>query len=152
MVLFKKKRVELGQGRVIQYTVFEFKYFLSLIFYRWETIDQVRFHTHAFASIAFLLYGWYWEQVKFGKHTMANFVNVPFLPRFIPRNYCHSVGHAFPGTLTMVIAGPWQKTWWEMFPATKDRYLTWVKYSWGRVVLGEISYLDEDEEKEIPPS
>lgn len=132
MKFFCKKRVELGEGHVTQYTVWEIKQLCSLIFYRWETIDQVRFHTHAFSSVAFLLCGWYAEKVKFGDTIMDNFVNVPLVPRLIPRNYCHSIGHSKPGTITMVITGPWEKHWWELFPDTG----LWVKYTWGRKKIG----------------
>jgi hypothetical protein len=134
MIFFKKKRVELGEGQVTQYTVFESKRLFSLIFYRWGTIDQVRFHTHAFGAVAFLLRGWYWEKVRFGGTTMTNFVNVPLVPRFLPRNYCHAIENSKPGTITMVIAGPWQKTWWEYFPKTD----TWQQYGWGRVKLKKL--------------
>jgi len=130
-IFFKKSEVALGEGSVTQYIVFENKHFLSLIFYRWNTIDQVRFHTHAFGAVAFLLKGWYWEKVMFNDIEMTNFVNVPLVPRYLPKNYCHAVGNAKPGTLTMVIAGPWQKTWKEYFPDTKS----WVTYTWGRVPL-----------------
>jgi hypothetical protein len=132
--------VALGEGSVTQHIVFEHKKFLSLIFYRWNTTNQVRFHTHAFGSVAFLLSGWYWENVIFGKTTMRNFVNVPLWPRVIPRNYCHAIDHAKPGTLTMVIAGPWQKNWYEFFPDTE----TWVKYEWGRNKVGSYKELPDD--------
>ena len=131
-ILFEKKEVALGKGSVTQYIVFENKYLFSILFYKWNTIDQIRFHTHAFASFAFLLRGWYWEKVIFNKIEMTNFVNQPLWPRFLPRNYCHAIQNAKPGTLTMVITGPWQKNWHEYFPDTK----TWVKYAWGREKVG----------------
>lgn len=127
-IFFQKKEVALGEGSVTQYIVFENKNLLSLIFYRWNTIKQTRFHTHAFASFAFLLKGWYWEKVMFGGIEMQNFVNQPLWPRYLPKNYCHAIQNAKPGTLTMVVTGPWQKTWWEFFPDTK----IWQEYSWGR--------------------
>lgn len=140
MIWFKKSEVVLGTGSVTQYIVFEHKKIASLIFYRWNTIDQVRFHTHAFKAVAFLLTGWYWEKVMFNGIEMTNFVNVPFLPRFLPKNYCHAVQNAKPGTITMVITGPWQKNWFEYFPDTKK----WVKYGWGRVKLSSHDELPED--------
>ena len=128
---FKKKEVALGLGSVTQYLIFENKHFLSLIFYRWNTIDQVRFHTHAFGAVAFLLRGWYWEKVLYNGIEMTNFVNIPFYPRVLPRNYTHAIGNAKPGTMTMVITGPWQKYWYEFFPDTQ----LWVKYTWGRKIV-----------------
>lgn len=137
--LFSKKEVALGKGSVTQYTLFENKYLFSIIFYRWNTIDQIRFHTHAFSSVAFLLRGWYWEKVRFKDIVMTNFVNQPLWPRFLPKNYCHAIENAKPGTITMVITGPWQKNWFEHFTDTD----TWVKYSWGRKKVGS--------QKEPPP-
>ena len=140
MIFFKKKEVSLGEGSVTQYTLFENKYLFSIIFYKWFTIDQIRFHTHAFASFAFLLRGWYWEKVLFKGIEMTNFVNQPFWPRWLPRNYCHAIENAKPGTLTMVLTGPWQKNWFEYFPDTKK----WVKYAWGRKKLGKFDELPEE--------
>lgn len=149
MKWFKKSEVALGEGSVTQYIVFEHKKLFSLIFYRWNTIDQVRFHTHAFAAVAFLLKGWYWEQVIFNKIIMQNFVNIPFLPRFLPKNYCHSVQNAKPGTMTMVITGPWQKYWFEYFPDYREHEHVigtgkWVKYTWGRKKVGVYNELPEE--------
>lgn len=140
MKVFKKKEVALGKGSVTQYTVFEHKRFGSLIFYKWHTIDQIRFHTHAFKAVAFLLKGWYWEKVLFNGIEMTNFVNVPWIPRFLPRNYCHAIQNAKPGTMTMVITGPWQDNWFEYFPDTKK----WVKYGWGRKKLGSYDELPKE--------
>lgn len=130
-IFFKKSDVVLGEGSVTQYIVWENKKLCSLIFYKWNTIKQNRAHTHAFPALAFLLRGWYWENVWFDGLKMMNLVNTPLWPRWLPRNYCHAVGNARPGTITMVIAGPWQETWEEYFPDTD----TWVTYTWGRKVL-----------------
>lgn len=137
---FKTSEVALGEGSVTQYIILENKYFCSLIFYRWNTIKQARFHTHAFGAVAFLLKGWYWEKVRFNDIEMTNFVNVPFVPRYLPKNYCHAIGNAKPGTLTMVITGPWQEYWWEYFPDTN----MYVKYTWGRKVVSKQTYKPED--------
>lgn len=126
--LFQKKEVALGKGSVNQYILFENKYLFSIIFYRWRTLDQIRFHSHAFASVAFLIFGWYWEKILYNEIEMTNFVNVPFLPRYLPRNYTHAIQNAKPGTTTMVITGPWQKHWYEYFP---DKGI-WRRYTWGR--------------------
>lgn len=62
-ILFKKKRIELGEGHIIQYTIFENKNIGGIWIYNWKTILQNRFHTHAFNSSAFLLSGGYTEEV-----------------------------------------------------------------------------------------
>lgn len=126
---FTTKEVTLGEGSVTQYTLFECKELCSVIFYRWNTVDQVRFHTHAFPAYAFLLRGFYHEKVITDKgNVVKKIVNQLFKPRFLARDYCHSIGYAKPNTVTMVLVGRWSKQWKEYFPDTK----TWVTYEWGR--------------------
>tara|TARA_R110000850_G_scaffold100075_1_gene207169 strand:- start:163 stop:627 length:465 start_codon:yes stop_codon:yes gene_type:complete len=137
--LLTSKQVALGQGNVTQYTLFECKELFSIIFYRWNTIDQVRFHTHAFNAYAFLLKGYYHEKIISKGKTTDNIVNQILKPRFLAREYCHSIGYAKPNTMTLVITGSWQDTWQEYFPDTKK----WVTYSWGRNKIDSKSYLQE---------
>ncbi len=139
-IIFEKKEVALGEGSVEQTIIFENKKLFSIILYKWNTIDQIRFHTHAFTAFAFLLSGWYWEKVMFKETVMTNFVNVPLVPRFLPKNYCHAIENAKPNTRTLVITGPWQKHWYEYFPDTE----TWVKYTWGRKKIDKMKELPDD--------
>lgn len=135
MVLFKKKRIELGDGHIIQYTLFEHKKIGGIWLYNWKTIKQNRFHTHAFNSIAFLLRGGYTEQVIRNTGVIEwNKVNQWLKPRFLPMNYTHRICEAEPNTWTIVFFGPWKKYWYEFFEDTK----TWVKYTWGRKVVNKI--------------
>lgn len=131
MIIFKKKRIELGLGHIIQYTLFESKRWGGIWFYNWKTIDQNRFHTHAFDSYAMTLSGGYTQEVIRDGKIYREEVRKLFRPRFLPRNYCHRVLEARPGTWTMVMFGSWIPYWWEYFADTQ----TWVKYGWGRKVL-----------------
>jgi hypothetical protein len=132
MIFFKKKRIELGEGHIIQYTLFESKHFGGIWLYNWKTIQQNRFHTHAFDSYAFLLNGSYREEVITNdKWREIRIVNQRFKPRFLPKNYCHRILTAEPNTWTIVFFGKWIPYWWEYFSDTK----TWVKYGWGRKVI-----------------
>lgn len=124
----KSKEVALGKGSVTQFTLFECKQLFSIIFYKWNTVDQVRFHTHAFNAYAFLLRGYYHEKIIKDNKIIEKTVDQILKPRFLARNYCHSIGYAKPNTMTVVISGRWQKNWKEYFPDTG----TWVTYSWGR--------------------
>lgn len=138
--VWKHNEVALGEGRVRAFTLFECKYLFSIIFYTWETIDQVRFHTHAFSSIAILLSGSYEEEVidrDLGICTRT--VNQRWRPRFLPKDYCHSIKRSHPGTRTVVFAGPWKRTWWEFFPSAFDpNFGTWQRYTWGRKKIGRM--------------
>lgn len=131
MKLFTKKRIELGEGHIVQYTLFEWKRFGGIWLYNWKTIKQNRFHTHAFPSYAFLLRGSYEEEVIKNGSIIRKVVNQWMRPRKLPRNYCHRILKAEPNTWTVVFFGKWQDSWWEYFPDTS----TWVKYGWHRKVI-----------------
>jgi hypothetical protein len=134
MKLFTKKRVELGDGFIVQYTLFESKYFGGVWIYNWKTIKQNRFHTHAFNAYAFLLSGSYTEEVIEDGVIKNNTVNQWMKPRFLPKNYCHRILKAEKNTWTIVFFGKWIPYWYEFFDDTK----TWIKYSWGRKVIDKI--------------
>jgi hypothetical protein len=134
MIFFKRKRIELGEGHIIQYTLFESKYIGGIWLYNWKTIEQNRFHTHAFNSLAFLLKGYYKEEIITNKGVETRIVNQWLKPRFLPKNYCHRILEAAPKTWTIVFFGKWGKNWWEYFDDTK----TWVKYTWGRKKVEKI--------------
>lgn len=134
MKVLTKKRIELGEGHIVQYTLFENKYIGGIWFYHWRSIEQNRFHTHAFNSIAVTLSGSYEEQVIKDGKIINKTVRKLFRPRFLPKNYCHRILSAKPNTWTMVIFSKWIPYWWEYFQDTK----TWVKYTWGRKVVDKI--------------
>lgn len=134
MIFFRKKRIELGLGHIIQYTLFEHKKIGGIWIYNWKTIEQNRFHTHAFSSLAFLLRGEYIEEVIRNGKIEKRVVNQRFKPRYLPKNYTHRILEAKPKTWTIVFFGPWIPYWWEYFEDTD----TWVKYGWGRRVLAKV--------------
>lgn len=138
MKILKKSRIELGDGHIVQYTLFEWKSFGGIWFYNWKTIKQNRFHTHAFNSIAITLSGSYTQEtISNGVRTIEK-VSKRFRPRFLPRKYCHRILKAEPNTWTMVIFGKWIENWWEYFPESK----VWVKYGWGRKKLEKLYVSD----------
>jgi hypothetical protein len=134
MILFKRKRIELGLGHIIQFTIFEHKRIGGIWIYNWKTIEQNRFHTHAFSSYAFLLRGEYVEEVIHDGKIEKRVVNQWLKPRHLPKNYTHRILEAKPKTWTIVFFGPWISHWWEYFDDTK----TWIKYGWGRKVLEKV--------------
>ena len=134
MILFRKKRIELGKGEIIQYTIFESKKLGGIWLYNWKTIEQNRFHTHAFSSIAITLRGQYTEEVIKDGVIEQRVVRKLFRPRKLPRNYCHRILDADPNTWTIVLFGKWSSFWWEYFQDSK----TWVQYTWGRKIVKKI--------------
>ena len=134
MKVFQKKRIELGEGHIVQYTIFESKAIGGIWIYNWKSIEQNRFHTHAFSSYAFLLGGEYTEEVIKDGKIVKRVVNQWMKPRHLPRNYTHRILEAKPNTWTIVFFGKWIPYWWEYFHDTK----TWVKYGWGRKVKAKV--------------
>lgn len=136
-ILFRRKRVELGEGHVIQYTVFENKRFGGIWFYSWGKVGgdngegQCRFHTHAFNSVCFTLKGSYDQETIDENGVKRETVRKLFRPRFLPRNYTHRIINAEPNTWTCVLFGKWSKFWFEYFLDSN----TWVKYTHGRKVV-----------------
>lgn len=135
----KKSKVALGIGHVVQFILFEWKYLFSIIFYKWHTVDQVRFHTHAFPAVAILLKGSYEEEgMDLDGTVRRRTVNQRFVPRWLPRDYTHRILESEPGTRTLVLAGRWKSYWFEYFEDTE----TWVMYEWGRKKVGEFKNSD----------
>lgn len=134
-VWFRKKRVELGDGHIIQYTLFESKKNFGIILYHWKTIKQNRFHSHAFPAYAFLLSGSYTEEVIENGVIVQKTVDNRFKRRYIPQNYIHRILKAEPRTWTLVFTGKWSEFWYEYFP----QYKSWRKYSWGRKKVDEFN-------------
>lgn len=130
---FKKKRVELGDGHVIAYTIFEWKYLCGITVYNWKTTKQDRAHSHAFPAIAMLLNGGYKQLIWKNGEPIENEVSKRFRLRYLPRNFTHQILESKPNTWTIVFTGPWIKNWFEFFPDSN----TWVKYTWGRKVVGK---------------
>ena len=139
LTIFQKKEVELGDGHVNQYILFEHKRLFSIIVYGWEEVgDQMRAHSHAFNLWAILLNGGYEEYVytdsSNGVKRRLNKVYNKFVPRFIGKNYNHQIIKALPNTWTVLITGPWQANWVEYFSDSD----TTVTYSWGRKVVDKV--------------
>lgn len=125
--LFAYKAVVLSQFTAHQFTVFEHKRLFSIIFYYFKGAGwQGRFHSHAFNALSLRIFGDYLER--------GIFDNVPTRRRaerrwqYIPRDHFHELGRS-NGCLTLVIAGPWAKTWQEV----RDGVVR--TFGWGRKVV-----------------
>lgn len=135
-VIFKKKPIVLGKGKIYQTTIIENKSFGGIWIYDWENVDQNRFHTHAFSSYAILLSGSYTEEVIIDGRIVEKRVKDIGLIRKLPHDYCHRITYAEPNTKTIVFFGKWNSTWLEYFQDTS----TWVRYKWGRKVDAKLKY------------
>jgi hypothetical protein len=119
----QRVRVALGQGHLDRYTVFEHKRLFGLYVHVFNTVEQDRFHSHAFDAYSLLLRGGYEEEVMADDGTTSKRWVGPGL-RFIPKSYNHRLLRSKPNTVSVLLAGPWAKFWTEDFPTFK-RILTW---------------------------
>jgi hypothetical protein len=106
------KRIRLGQGHVDQLTLFEWKYVGGVYLYFFNVKAQDRFHTHAFASVSFLLWGRYFEEVKNPDGTIVQKTRHPGV-KYLPRDYNHKLMESAPNTISLTITGPWDRYWTE---------------------------------------
>lgn len=138
--MFKKTRVELGRGHLIKYTIFEIKRLFSVYLHVFNTIEQDRFHTHAFSGVSFLLKGGYEEEVKetdgsFKKKWIGRGI------RYIPHSHNHRLLTSTTNSVSLLFAGPWRKTWTEEFPSTPENPGIVRVLGWGRKEITR-KYLD----------
>jgi hypothetical protein len=136
MILFRKHRIALGQGYLDRYTIFECKRLFSIYFHSFHTIAQDRFHSHAFHAVAIVLMGGYWEELIIGDgepffERISLVRRISRGIRFIPRSCNHRILLSSPRTYSIVLAGPWAKTWTE----TKNGSTRTL--GWGRKILSE---------------
>ena len=109
--MFNRVRVALGKGYLDKYTIFECKWFFCIYFHIFNTIEQDRFHTHAFNGIAILFKGGYEEQQKIGNLILNKKVGLGI--RYIPRLYNHRLLKSKPNTMSILFTGPWVDFWTE---------------------------------------
>jgi hypothetical protein len=122
--MFNKVRVALGQGYLDRYTILEIKWLFSIYFHVFNTVEQDRFHTHAFGAWAFLIRGGYEEEFIVSGQIRKKQVRPGM--RFIPKAYNHRLLKSEPNTLSILFAGPWSSTWTE----ENDRFVRTL--TWGR--------------------
>jgi hypothetical protein len=112
--VFKSTRIALGQGYLYKYTILEIKWLCSIYFHVFNTVEQDRFHTHAFNGIAILIKGGYEEEHKLKDGVIERKQIKPGI-RYIPRSYNHRLLKSKPNTVSILFTGRWQKTWTEEF-------------------------------------
>lgn len=122
-------------GRPIhQFVIFECKYIGSLVFFWFHKSDLVqdRFHTHAFNAVSFKLFGSYEEHVLESEDSAkVRIEERTSVIKYFPRDSYHAIGKSKNGCLTLLVSGPWKRTWKEWIAGE-------VKiYSWNRVEVSD---------------
>lgn len=135
--ILPSKKFHLGKGVVTRYTLIEIRNLFSIYFHHIETLDQDRFHTHAFNAHVWILSGGYIDEIKDGigpdkKTVIRKYKKGDY--RYIPREMNHRLKEAEEGTISLLITGPYSTIWTE---ETDDGILRILTTH--RIPLGEIS-------------
>lgn len=131
--LFHYDSISLGVGNIQRLTVVECKYIGGIIINYFNTIDQDRFHSHAFNSFSLMVKGSYIEEVIEDNKVITKTITES---RFIPKNYIHKIKASEPDTVSITFEGPWGSSWDEYFDNGRIK-----TYAWGRKVLFDSKYL-----------
>jgi hypothetical protein len=126
--ILKYNRFEFGDQIVSQFVVFELKWIGSIIFFYFHksTKAQDRFHTHAFNALSIKFFGEYDEHILTSEETGEYYIRRrTSIFKWFPRNSYHRIANS-KGCLTMLISGPWKKTWKEYIDGKV------IYYTWGR--------------------
>ena len=134
-------KTSLGVGNIKRFVVFEFKYLGGIIVNVFNTVDQDRFHSHAFHAVSLMLRGFYNEDVVIGNTTIVKKITPGI--RFIPKNYIHKIKDSSKNAISITFGGPWDKTWNEYFDDMRIK-----TYSWGRKVLFDSKYFKKETNEE----
>lgn len=128
--VFHHDRIEIGEGHIDRFTLFEFKPCAALIFNRFNTIRQDRFHTHAFNSWSLMLCGEYHESITNGGRTWGRTRKNDLV--YLPRTLNHKILLSTPNAWSITICGPWAKTWTETTREEFGGADIEKTYTWGR--------------------
>lgn len=105
-----------------QFVLFEHKRLFGILFFYFRGGCQDRFHTHAFNALSIKIFGRYTEGVL-DENREVRFIDRTSVFKYFPRDSYHSINHS-TGCMTMLIQGPWRKTWKE-YKDGKEQVLTW---------------------------
>lgn len=132
LVIFHWVTIIFGEGYLKRFILFECKYLFGIYLNIWKTIAHDRFHQHAFPAISIMLCGEYDEERLMEDGSVKLFTIKAPLVRFISRQNNHRMLEARGRTISITLAGPWDRIWTETLLDGRKRFLTW-----GRKVLHE---------------
>lgn len=145
MTFWKRKTINLGDQKVTELTVLEWKQLFSIKLFHFHPTNgkQDRFHTHAFNAVSILLSGDYTEEIIIQDYVIPlKRSRQRFL--YIPANEYHRITKS-NGCRTLLITGPWGKEFKELrhaFDSQLEGYSWWSEYICGpqRVDLRELPH------------
>ncbi|AEO14574.1 hypothetical protein MT_57028 [Pseudomonas phage phiPto-bp6g] len=133
MVIWKRKKINLGDQCVTELTILEWKKLFSIKLFNFHKTDgkQDRFHTHAFNAVSILLSGDYVEEVVDDTNTIVPLKRSRKRFLFIPANQYHRITKS-DGCRTLLITGPWGDKFKELrllfnaYPIKTSVWEEWV--------------------------
>lgn len=117
----------LGVGNIKRFTIFECKPLGGIIINIFNTVNQDRYHSHAFHAFSIMIRGHYYENILVDGIMYTKLINKS---RFIPRNYIHKITLSSKNAMSITFEGPWESTWSEFFDNGRVK-----SYAWGRKVI-----------------
>jgi hypothetical protein len=119
MRIFSKKPDGGENSGVTAYFLFEFKSLFSIALLKFNKGSRDNFHTHAFNAVTWWLSGAVTEMTVGGGEKVFN---PSFKPKFTSRDCFHKI-LAHKKSWALTFRGPWDTTWLEYDPNTKDLYI-----------------------------
>lgn len=118
-VIFKYKEIKLGTLPVKELTILENnKYFSLKLFYFCKGEAQERYHTHAFTSYSFRIFGDYTEVILNDSYESTDLLRSRSRIIYIPKDRYHQITKS-KGCCTLMCTGKWGNYYKEYFPAER---------------------------------
>ena len=118
-----------AKSGVVGFWVVEIKSLFSIVVLKFNKGTREAFHSHAFNAFSWIIKGSFKEH-KLDQESRIYTPNL--IPKYTPRSNCHKV-EALTTTWVLSIRGPWQNTWKEYWPRTKE----WVTFQSGRKIINK---------------
>ena len=117
-----------SKSTVTGYWLIEIKSLFSIVLLKFDEGTRENFHNHAFNALSWFITG---EVDEYHLNGEMLTWKPSFLPKYTPRSCFHKIFGKKP-TWCFSIRGPWNKTWKEYSPKTKE----FVTLTNGRKVVG----------------
>jgi hypothetical protein len=118
-----------GDRSIHQFVLIEIKPLFSIVLFWFHKSDKVqdRFHTHAFNAVSFKLFGSYDEHVLESEDPVkVRIEERTSVIKYFPRDSYHAIGKSKNGCLTLLVSGPWKRTWKEWIDG-ETRVYRWTR-------------------------
>lgn len=104
------------ESKVYGYWLFESKRFGSIVLLNFKQGSREAYHTHAFNSISWILYGRIREDFH-NAYIFSNIYGVSLIPIITTRSTFHKVSGLTKNTWILSFRGGWVDKWLEYLPA-----------------------------------